>query len=178
MLAEIKRILKPNGLLILSTPDKLNYSDKPKQKNEFHVKELYFSEFQDLISRHFKSFDIYGQRAGFYGLLVPNSSQDMPFNYFSGNFTVVEVAGKIPEPIYSVAIASDGALPSKHCSAFAGESVYEGLRRLSHNQASELERMERRLEASRRELTDLKRSLSYSIGRTLTWPLRIFRPSK
>ena len=39
MMQEIKRVLKPDGLLIMSSPDKKNYSDKRGFNNQFHVKE-------------------------------------------------------------------------------------------------------------------------------------------
>ena len=46
MMREITRVLRPRGLLIISTPDKLEYSDKPGFRNPFHVKELYREEFR------------------------------------------------------------------------------------------------------------------------------------
>src|SRR5213076_2544358 len=45
MLDEIKRVLKPDGVLIISSPNRLTYSDEPGYKNPFHVKELYYDEF-------------------------------------------------------------------------------------------------------------------------------------
>jgi 2-polyprenyl-3-methyl-5-hydroxy-6-metoxy-1,4-benzoquinol methylase len=48
MFLEIKRILRPGGLLLMSTPEKLFYTDLPNVQNEFHVKELYLEEFRDL----------------------------------------------------------------------------------------------------------------------------------
>ena len=53
MMAEIKRVLKPSGLLIISSPDKYYYSIEPDTKNEFHVKELFEHQFKDLVSKHF-----------------------------------------------------------------------------------------------------------------------------
>ena len=35
-LREIERVLKPEGLLLMSTPNKLLYSDQPNHKNPFH----------------------------------------------------------------------------------------------------------------------------------------------
>ena len=52
-LDEIKRVLRPNGKLIMSSPDKLTYSDLPHFNNEYHVHELYESEFRSLIEKYF-----------------------------------------------------------------------------------------------------------------------------
>jgi len=62
MLAEFKRILLPNGILIISSPDKYEYSDKPNYRNPFHVKELYRNEFEELIAAYFENVQFYGQR--------------------------------------------------------------------------------------------------------------------
>ncbi|WP_023974328.1 class I SAM-dependent methyltransferase [Clostridium beijerinckii] len=52
---EIVRVLKPDGLLIMSTPDKYVYSDIPKYNNEFHVKEFYNDEFKEYFADIFKN---------------------------------------------------------------------------------------------------------------------------
>ena len=41
LLAEFRRVLKPDGCLLLSSPDKATYTDEQGSNNEFHVKELY-----------------------------------------------------------------------------------------------------------------------------------------
>ncbi|MEN9560516.1 MAG: hypothetical protein RLZZ502_1727 [Pseudomonadota bacterium] len=53
MLAEINRVLKDDGLLIISSPDVEEYSTKREYANEYHVKELSKSEFDQLLSQHF-----------------------------------------------------------------------------------------------------------------------------
>lgn len=45
MMEEIKIVLKQGGICIISTPDKLVYSDKKNYQNPFHVKELYKEDF-------------------------------------------------------------------------------------------------------------------------------------
>ena len=39
MMQEIRRVLRPAGVLIISSPDKHEYSDVPDYKNEYHVKD-------------------------------------------------------------------------------------------------------------------------------------------
>jgi GT2 family glycosyltransferase/2-polyprenyl-3-methyl-5-hydroxy-6-metoxy-1,4-benzoquinol methylase len=53
-LQEVKRVLDHNGKLIISTPDKKNYSDNSGHQNEFHIKEFYTNEFQNFLKSHFK----------------------------------------------------------------------------------------------------------------------------
>ena len=65
MLAEIKRVLRRRGTLILSSPEKGEYSDAVSQANPFHVKELYGDEFRALVSSHFRHVAIAGQRVIF-----------------------------------------------------------------------------------------------------------------
>ncbi|MDH5699723.1 MAG: class I SAM-dependent methyltransferase, partial [Nitrospirota bacterium] len=42
MMREFVRVLRPDGLVLISSPDKAEYSDRPQFANAFHVKELYF----------------------------------------------------------------------------------------------------------------------------------------
>lgn len=70
MMLEIKRVLKDNGILIISSPDKYNYSELPNVKNKFHVKELYSEEFKKLINKYFKKTIYYSQRAFVCSLIV------------------------------------------------------------------------------------------------------------
>ncbi|GIO70014.1 glycosyltransferase [Paenibacillus cookii] len=61
-LQEVKRVLKQDGILVISTPNKKFYSDQSNYVNPFHVKELYRDEFQALLSQHFTHVDIVSQR--------------------------------------------------------------------------------------------------------------------
>ncbi|MNB79809.1 putative S-adenosylmethionine-dependent methyltransferase [compost metagenome] len=59
---EIKRVLTPDGVLIISTPNKLVYSDIPGYRNPFHVKELYREEFNAMLTDYYKNVSIMSQR--------------------------------------------------------------------------------------------------------------------
>ncbi len=52
-LLEIKRLLRKDGLLLISTPDKFLYSDTHDYSNEFHIKEFYKDGFYDFLLSYF-----------------------------------------------------------------------------------------------------------------------------
>jgi len=60
MMKEIKRVLNPKGILIISSPDKGFFLNS--DKNEFHVKELFSDEFKELIGQFFKNTYFYSQK--------------------------------------------------------------------------------------------------------------------
>ena len=72
-LAEIARVLAPEGILILSCPNKREYTDRRGYTNEFHVKELYREELAALVAAHFPASAWYGQRLSFFSVLTPES---------------------------------------------------------------------------------------------------------
>ena len=110
MMQEIKRVLRPGGILIISSPDKLEYSDKPSFHNPFHVKELYKEEFQSLLTAHFKNIHLYGQRVLLGSTLFSQGDkQKIVFNELDSESVPVP---NIPMPIYWVAVASDKKLPT------------------------------------------------------------------
>lgn len=54
-LKEIKRVLKDDGILIMSTPDKKLFTDERSGKpSEFHVKEFYKEDFLKFLYKEFK----------------------------------------------------------------------------------------------------------------------------
>lgn len=69
MLAEFKRVLKPDGCLILSSPDKAVYSEQHNACNEFHRKELYADELKALLGRHFPAWRLLGQKLMFHSAI-------------------------------------------------------------------------------------------------------------
>ena len=61
-LAECRRVLKSNGSLICSTPNRRIFSPNlAKPINTFHIKEFWPEEFHRLLSRYFAGITFYGQ---------------------------------------------------------------------------------------------------------------------
>ncbi len=69
---EVKRVLKPDGLLLLSTPNDIEYAEG----NHYHLHEFEYTELRKLISTYFKYHKDYFQTLWMYSSIVPKSMQN------------------------------------------------------------------------------------------------------
>ena len=72
-LRELDRVLKPGGLTVISTPNRIFYSQESNQANPFHTHEFDFQEFLAFLKSVFSSVQIYFQNH-IAGLIVGNPS--------------------------------------------------------------------------------------------------------
>ena len=63
------RLLAPGGVLLVSTPDKAEYSDRSGETNPHHVRELYRDGFEALLAARFPVRRLYGQKLLFQSVL-------------------------------------------------------------------------------------------------------------
>lgn len=128
MMAEIKRVLRPDGILVISTPDRFEYSDRNSFHNPFHVKELYLDGFRDLISTYFAEHTLFAQKVILGSVL---SSDDTNSRFaFETLGSDAPALPNMPCPQYWVAIASDGKLPEVRSGLFE-QSIDELWREIS-----------------------------------------------
>lgn len=127
MLVEIKRILKPGGILIISSPDKYYYSDVRGFKNQYHVKELYENEFKSLLKKHFLYCIFYSQKSSYFSVIVKEDLNRFPIKFISGDFNHFSTNHKW-EPLYWIGICSDALIPDKEIvPLFDGVKIYESI---------------------------------------------------
>jgi len=109
MMQEFKRILKPDGCLIISSPNRLVYSDEYQRSNPFHIKELYYEEFVDLMKRYFQQVQIYGQQLAVGSWVISlGTPHEKAVKAYSGDISnLSDRLSAFPSPVYFVAVCSD-----------------------------------------------------------------------
>nr|MBF0223656.1 class I SAM-dependent methyltransferase [Desulfobulbaceae bacterium] len=126
-MAEIKRVLKADGVLLLSTPNIDGYNELRDETNPFHLKELTQEEFKELLGRYFKTFHIGGQ-AGFFcsSLVFEDSTADRETNHTSFSVFAQDSNGQVsvlkqpPRSAYLIAVASDADIDAPVSSFYEG----------------------------------------------------------
>lgn len=155
LLQECKRVLAKDGLLIISTPEKKNYSDDRQYRNPFHKKELYETGFRDLMTRFFRNNSFYYQQTLAGSLLTPADSPGCEVvEFYSGDRNQINKSAS-GKPMYLLAFCSDSDLPAVPCSVF----------RATHT-AGEL---------AVAETERLKKTLTYRLGNWLLYPFKTIR---
>jgi ubiquinone/menaquinone biosynthesis C-methylase UbiE len=166
MMAEFRRVLRPGGVLVISSPDKLHCSDLTGMNNPFHVKELYREEFHALVRDHFRHVEPLSQRI-VYGSLIAPEGGARDFREYEGGFEEVRASGQLRGPIYNLCVASDAPLAPLPVSFYGGWRVFEAAVKAAHLSATEAQRRHQE-----REVRALLDSPTFKLGRALTWPLR------
>lgn len=125
VLAEIKRVLKKDGFLIISTPNKEMSMQANEQTNKFHLKELMMEEFVALLKMKFSNVVLL-QQQNLYGSLIYGSHTNInKINQFSGSFNTLKEEDKLTNAPYFIALASDEDLPQIQGSFFHAANIYE-----------------------------------------------------
>lgn len=111
-LSEVRRVLRPGGRLLLSTPERDTYSPADAEANPFHVCELARADLSALLRRHFAHVAILGQRPMLGSAIVaeeaPKAAGMLTFERRGPER--FEVSAGLPRAVYLVALASDVAL--------------------------------------------------------------------
>lgn len=143
-LREVRRVLRPGGRLLLSTPERDTYSPAGSGANPFHVREVTRAEFSALLRRHFGHVAILGQRpmvgsaifaeepGGPAGLMTFEQRGPERFEASSG----------LPRAVYLLALASDRELEALPGSLYIQTSHVEaaveaGARHVAEEEAAE-----------------------------------------
>lgn len=151
MLLEIKRVLRPTGLLIISSPNKKTYSDDRNFTNKYHVKELYYEEFLSLIKKNFKNQHILFQKY-FHGSVILSKTNSNFNKEYSGNYNEINTTDVFSTMLYTIIIASDVDIET-NCQ----NSFFDGSKLVEET------------------IHEIYNSKTYRAGAFISFPLRIIR---
>lgn len=158
MLNEIKRVLRPNGVCIISTPDKHFYSDVRNYNNEFHVKELYKSEFTNLVSGYFSNCQILTQSYINGNSIILEDFHRNAMNTYTGDYSNIKKTD--PSPQFMIAILSDSDFGQENNSIFDGTPI------LKNNTDYQI------------EIDRVYNSNSYKLGHLILLPFKFLKKFK
>jgi SAM-dependent methyltransferase len=165
MLDGFARLLAPGGTLLVSTPDKRNYSDLPGFRNEHHVRELYRDEFDAMLAARFPQRRLYAHK-----LLFQSALWSLEGGH-GFEATVLDAAAQLHSglaypPLYYIAACARGGdalpeLPALSLFGDAAESVYthyNGEVRRNIAAGHRILELEQQLAAVQAELAILRRA--------------------
>jgi SAM-dependent methyltransferase len=101
-LTELSRVLRPDGILIVSSPNPAGYPEG----NPHHVHEYSPQELADVLGSHFANVALYRQDAWLGSTIGPTEGPD------DADGRPLRTAENPAEPTYSVAVGGDEALPT------------------------------------------------------------------
>lgn len=129
MLAEIRRVLAPDGFLVMSSPERANHGDKEGYVNTFHVRELYGTDFLERIRRRFPHVVHLHQQVLSCSALWPATGREERPEIYAGSFTDVSVLRELRRPAFHLVVAGNtpSAVPAP--SLFDGTALAEAYAR-------------------------------------------------
>jgi ubiquinone/menaquinone biosynthesis C-methylase UbiE len=130
LLREFRRVLKPEGFLLLSSPDRAVYSGELQNRNEYHVRELDRDELEQLLQAHFPAYRLWGQRLLFHSAIWSLDGAEAVIFQQEGDSGVAVGSSPGHEPVYFIAVCAaeqqylPAAAPGLSLFDDAEESVY------------------------------------------------------
>lgn len=161
MLAEFARVLAPGGILILSSPNRPEYSDARSYANPFHLHELDRDELSQLLRPHFSAQRWFRQRR-YLGSAIWNETPGERYEALAGSASDIGAAA-VPRAMYFIVIAAGAPealpplVPALSLYADAGDAEWK---RIDH-EAREVLRLDEALVAEARESQELRAMVAH-----------------
>lgn len=163
---EVKRVLKKDGLFIVSTPNDDEFTDG----NIYHVHEFDFKELDRLMKKYFKNFDYYFQGSWFSSGILSKKKFETEFRDNQLELKK-SFSQKYNKAIYYIAIASDASIPSLAeniviADVYSAKNEQENSKQLNEH----VEKLNQIIEATQKRVRELKGELD-DIKDSRSWKL-------
>jgi SAM-dependent methyltransferase len=176
LLAEFRRVLRPGGFLLISTPDKAVYTDKLGNQNEFHVSELYRDEFEALLARHFPAFCLWGQKLVFQSCIWAQDDGEGVSFHQEGGVGISSASRPEHEAVYLLALCalSEESLPEVNTALSLFDDAAESVHEHYHHEIRKNMEAGGILAEKDREIAELKETLKRVRHGSSGWWSRLF----
>ena len=164
VLDEIRRVLEPHGVLVISTPDRAAYGAASPEANPFHIRELAREELAGLLRTRFANTATWGQRtitgSSLAALEDPTGDDAAQWRSFFIERVGDEwrVASGL-SPLYVVALASNAPLPPVPADSTLGDCGLQLVRAVEADRAEKLGEARALSEARERDARELHTEL-------------------
>ena len=111
-LSEVRRVMRPGGIFIVSSPDKAIYTEQLGNQNPYHPHELEADEFEDNLRGSFAQVQIFSQRVGLGSFIASSGNNGLTeVGTHRGNFETMSFTPGVAEGVYLIGVASDSQIP-------------------------------------------------------------------
>ncbi|MGI8952806.1 MAG: class I SAM-dependent methyltransferase [Chitinophagaceae bacterium] len=160
---EFRRVLKEEGLLLISTPAKENYQ-KLNFDNPFHLKELALEEFINICAKHFLHSKLYHQKYMEASFFYPDKTAIKNIAEYKGSFNEITKEDFKKTYHYNIILCSNEKNISELETSFFGASRF--------NQAYNNSVLAR---AVKKTINKYEKSYSYRIGKKIVQPFSFLK---
>jgi len=128
-ISELKRVLKPKGVLLISTPDGLSeHEHASRGRNPFHPVELSKKEFLGLLNAHFKKVSLLFQKTINASLILTDGDDNSQLQEYRGNFDNYKLVDPHTHTQYFIGICTDlASLPGTKNSMLTYQNTHKSL---------------------------------------------------
>ena len=148
LVREARRVLRSEGVFIVSTPNRSVYNESRSEPNPFHVSEMEVDEFRRVLSQYFPFVEMSAQKVVLASVVWDVEDRNVT--------PTISSDVQLPEAPYVVAVCSNEPLQKVDSSAFSSWRVMEEL----DDQVRHLEELDAREVAARTHIAAIESAMS------------------